>query len=473
MTVTLAFLPASEIGHLVSMVELAKHLVQQNPFSITFLLIRPPFQSSASSTTTSYIESVASSGLDIHFVHLPHVEPTSNPSPEAFYFNYINSHKPHVKHALTQLLSSSPSTPIAALIMDGFCLTMTDVASDLGIPPYLYYTSGALTLALTLYLPTLDTKISCDFQDFEGQVEIPGFQPLPPLVVPSPVLNKKSDGYTCLVSLAPKMGLTKGIIINTFTELESTVLEAINEGLCLPDNPTPPIHPVGPLLALDREPSENSNPCIEWLNKQPPASVVFLCFGSRGAFPEPQVKEIAFGLERSECRFLWSLRFHSGEGVGNGMPTDANVDEILPEGFLDRTEERGLVWPSWVPQTAILAHPAVGGFLSHCGWNSCLESFWYGVPILAWPLAAEQRLNGFQLVKDLGLAVELRLDYKGGGLVSGEEVERGVRCLMGECEERSKVRERAKEISEASRKAVEEGGSSFVHLKRLIDQLNK
>ncbi|XP_077243679.1 UDP-glycosyltransferase 71K1-like [Tasmannia lanceolata] len=466
MKIGLVLFPAPGSGHMIPTVELAKRLVQHN-FSITILTMHLPTISSSSS---SYIESVSASGLDITFVELPPIDLPFDGTENRINFLslLIEKHKPHVLNAITQLQSSTPSIHIAALVMDLFTMNMIDVAEELSIPSYLYFTSGAVILALMLYIPTLDEKVRGKYKDLEGEIEIPGLPPLPPLVLPDAMLNR-DEGYACFASLARRFPQTKGILINTFKELESKVLQAINQGMCLPDHPTPPIYAVGPLLALDENSLTPSNPCIEWLNKQPRASVVFLCFGSKGSFPEPQIKEIALGLERSQCRFLWSLRCRSEEGLG--MVKDANLDEVLPEGFLDQTAERGLVWPSWVPQTAILAHPAVGSFVSHCGWNSCLESFWYGVPILAWPLAAEQKLNGFQLVKDLGSAVELRLDYKGGGLVSREEVERGVRCLMGECEERSMVSERAKEISEASHKAVEEGGSSFVAFKRLVQQL--
>ncbi|GLT54409.1 hypothetical protein SLA2020_276100 [Shorea laevis] len=124
----------------------------------------------------------------------------------------------------------------------------------------------------------------------------------------------------------------------------------------------------------------------------------------------------------------------------------------------------------WAPQVEVLAHKAIGGFVSHCGWNSILESLWHGVPIAAWPIYAEQQINAFQMVRDLGLAVELKLDYRRGGdqLVTAEEIEKAVKCVMdGE----SEVRKRVKEMSEKSRKAVVNGGSSFASLGRLIETM--
>ncbi|KAE8690105.1 Anthocyanidin 3-O-glucosyltransferase 6 [Hibiscus syriacus] len=120
--------------------------------------------------------------------------------------------------------------------------------------------------------------------------------------------------------------------------------------------------------------------------------------------------------EQSGHRFLWSLR-RPEEAVKGMMriPTDyENMAEVLPEGFLDRTADIGKVI-GWAPQAAILGHPATGGFISHCGWNSTLESIWFGVPMVAWPLFAEQQLNALTLVEELGLAVEIKMDYRNHG----------------------------------------------------------
>ncbi|KAF6136568.1 hypothetical protein GIB67_016024 [Kingdonia uniflora] len=208
---------------------------------------------------------------------------------------------------------------------------------------------------------------------------------------------------------------------------------------------------------------------MKWLDEQPLSSVIFLCFGSKGSFSEPQVKEIAMGLERSEYRFLWALRQPPAEKFG--VPTDySNFKDVLPDGFLNRTAERGMVC-GWAPQVSALAHEAIGGFVSHCGWNSFLESLWYGVPILTWPLYAEQTLNAFALVKDLGLAVELRVNYIDGvDLITAEEIKRGVKCVM---DNDSVVRRKVTAMKEISRTTKSDGGSSFASLKRFIQDVTE
>jgi UDP:flavonoid glycosyltransferase YjiC (YdhE family) len=125
----------------------------------------------------------------------------------------------------------------------------------------------------------------------------------------------------------------------------------------------------------------------------------------------------------------------------------------------------------WVPQEKALAHKAICGFVSHCGWNSILESLWYGVPIATWPVYAEQQMNAFQMVRELKLAVEIRLDYReGGDLVQAEDVENGVNTLMNHSDE---IRMKVKQLSEKCRCSLMKNESSYTNLVSLIQQLTK
>ncbi|KAJ0027912.1 hypothetical protein Pint_36707 [Pistacia integerrima] len=213
---------------------------------------------------------------------------------------------------------------------------------------------------------------------------------------------------------------------------------------------------------------------MEWLDDQPRSSVVFLCFGSTGSFDEDQVKEIASALEHSGHGFLWSLRQPPSKGH-IGYPSDyTKLTDVLPEGFLDRTAKIGKVI-GWAPQVSILAHEAIGGFVSHCGWNSVLESVWFGVPIATWPMYVDQQFNAFEMVIELGLAVEIKMDYikeiSGNSLtiVSAEDIEKGIKKLM---KGNGEIKKRMVEMSEKSRKALMEGGSSFSSLGFFIGLLH-
>ncbi|KAJ0466253.1 putative isoflavone 7-O-glucosyltransferase [Helianthus annuus] len=175
-----------------------------------------------------------------------------------------------------------------------------------------------------------------------------------------------------------------------------------------------------------------------------------------------QLKEIAVGLERSGQRFLWVVRNPPLESSSGAK--EFELDDILPEGFLTRTKDKGLVVKNWAPQPAILGHESVGGFVSHCGWNSSLEAVVSGVPMVAWPLYAEQQMNRVYLVEEIKVALWLRMSAD--GFVGAEAVEETVRKLM-EGEEGRAVREQILEMSGGAKAAVEDGGSSRLDFLKL------
>ncbi|XP_027062814.2 UDP-glycosyltransferase 71E1-like [Coffea arabica] len=287
----------------------------------------------------------------------------------------------------------------------------------------------------------------------------------------SSALFEKDGGVDMVLDQAQRYRKTKGIIINTFLELESHAIHALSN-----DKTIPPVYAVGPILNLKGSNSQNQETemIMKWLDLQPKCSVVFLCFGSGGSFDGDQVKEIAYALEHSGYRFLWSLRTPSPKEKFEFPSEYENLDEVLPEGFLQRTATVGKVI-GWAPQAAVLSHPAMGGFVSHCGWNSILESVWCGVPVATWPLYAEQQENAFLMVKDLAMAVEIKINFKrdfvmgvSSEILSADVIERGIKHLM---DPENEIREKVKEMKEKSRLAPNEGGSSFSSLRRFLEDV--
>nr|GFB34647.1 hydroquinone glucosyltransferase-like [Tanacetum cinerariifolium] len=136
-----------------------------------------------------------------------------------------------------------------------------------------------------------------------------------------------------------------------------------------------------------------------WLGKHPVSSVLFVSFGSGGTLSQEQINELAFGLEQSGQRFLWVIKSPHGTSNASYFNAQSHLDPFgfLPDGFLDRVKDRGFLVSSWAPQVEILGHGSTGGFLTHCGWNSISESVVNGVPMIAWPLFAEQRMNAVLL----------------------------------------------------------------------------
>ncbi|CAI0542152.1 unnamed protein product [Linum tenue] len=356
-----------------------------------------------------------------------------------------------------------------------FCTSMLDVAEELGVPSYLFFPSGAAFLGFTFHIQTLHDEEGFDAaaaaESTEAELVFPGLvRPLPGKVLPSGLLHE--EWAAASYRMARDFRKSKGILVNTVKELESYAVDSLSR------TENPKVYPVGPILNLKSGDTSfessgfedgKDDETIEWLDQQPESSVVFLCFGSMGAFRGEQVREIASALEGSGHRFLWSLR-RPGEGGPWASPTDyEDVREVLPEGFLDRTAEVGRVM-GWVPQAAVLAHKSIGGFVSHCGWNSTLESVWFGVPMATWPMYAEQQFNAFLLVEELEIATEVRMDYRSESeeVVSAEELERGIRSLMEDCSRKGRM----KGFSDLVRGALTDGGSSSSSIAEFIGDVS-
>ncbi|VAH70761.1 unnamed protein product [Triticum turgidum subsp. durum] len=206
--------------------------------------------------------------------------------------------------------------------------------------------------------------------------------------------------------------------------------------------------------------------CLDWLDRQPPKSVIFVSFGSGGSLPAEQMRELALGLEQSGQRFLWVVRSPSDEGAVNANYYDAESKRdplpYLPQGFVERTKEVGLLVPSWAPQIKVLAHEATGGFLVHCGWNSVLESLAHGVPMVAWPLFAEQRQNAVVLSEGVGAAVRVP-DTK-----RREEIAAAVREVMAGQGKGAEVRAKVAELRKAAAAGLCEGGAATTALDEVV-----
>ena len=193
-------------------------------------------------------------------------------------------------------------------------------------------------------------------------------------------------------------------------------------------------------------------------SKQADSSVIYVAFGSHVSLSEEEIKELGCGLEASAQPFLWVIRSDVVKG---------ELSDVLPEGFLERTKERGLII-SWASQVEVLAHPAVGGFLTHCGWNSTMESLYAGVAMIGCPRGAEQRSNVDYIAQEwkVGLEMERRED----GSLCRDHVEKAIRALMREAEGQE-ARKKMKDLMQTVRKSSQEGGSSKANLKKFYEDM--
>ncbi|KAL3653572.1 hypothetical protein CASFOL_003253 [Castilleja foliolosa] len=466
---TIVLYPSPGMGHLVSMVELGKLFLHHHPsVTINILTVPPSFNTGS---TASYISHVSAAVPSITFHHLPAIplDLHAFPSMEAVIFETLGRSGPHVRHALESIKASSGG--ISAFIIDFFCTSSHPIATELNIPTYYFITSGAAVFAFFLYFPTIHSTTTESFKDMKNTLlDVPGLPLFPASDMMVPLLDRESVDYKSFLEFSLNIPNSAGIMINTFESLETKCLQTIREGKCNPNGKTPPVFTVGPLLATAA--GEAAHDCLKWLDKQPSKSVVYLCFGSLGLLSEAQLKEIALGLEKSSHRFLWVVRSPptTDESKRFLPPEEPDLGLLLPDGFLDRTEGRGLVVKSWAPQVAVLGHESVGGFVTHCGWNSVLEAVCAAVPMVAWPLYAEQKFNRAVLVEEMKVAV--RMDEDEGGFVASEEVERRVREIM-ETEKGKEIRRVVEERSSEAKAAMADGGSSVVALGKLIESWSK
>ncbi|XP_047314964.1 hydroquinone glucosyltransferase-like [Impatiens glandulifera] len=445
-------LPTPGMGHLIPLVELAKRLVHLHDFSATFII---PGDAPISKAQQVFLEDLPN-GVNYHLLPLAN---TDDLPPDAKIETrmcvMLNRSLPFIRESLKSLLSENQ---VVAYVADLFGFESLEVAKELGISPYMFFPSTAMLLSLILYLPELDKKVTCEYREMTEPVLIPGCIPLHGRDLLDPVQDRKNDAYRHLLSAEKKYKLAEGIMVNTFNDLESTVIKTLQS-----NEETPAIYPVGPLVRMeigsvkDLEGSE----CLDWLDTQPPGSVLFVSFGSGGTHTHAQMTELAHGLELSEQRFIWVARSPSnGVADANYFSVHSQNDPLafLPEGFVDRVKGRGLVLPSWAPQALVLSHESTGGFLTHCGWNSTLESVVNGVPLIAWPLYAEQRMNAVMLTEDLKVA--LRADGNDDNkLIGRDEIGRVVKALM-QGEEGKEIRNRMKDLKEAAVRVLSEDGSS-------------
>lgn len=306
------------------------------------------------------------------------------------------------------------------------------------------------------------------------QVQIPGVPPLgiddlPSFIVPTaaermkitlPTFQEQID--TLDAEERPK------VLVNTFDELESDALRGIDKYEMIG---------IGPLIPSEfmngHDPSVKSFSCdlfekakddyIEWLNAKEKSSVVYISFGSLLTLPKSQMEEIARALVDARRPFLWVIRSTT---KNKNMNNDDKSDGELS--CLDELNNIGKIVP-WCSQLEVLTHPSLGCFITHCGWNSTLESLSCGVPMVAFPRWTDQGTNA-KLVEDVWrTGVRVRVDKD--GIVRCDEIRRCIEEVMDGGDLSTQVRKNAEKWKRLAREAEAENGSSNRNLKTFFEQV--
>ncbi|KAM0885202.1 hypothetical protein ACQ4PT_030502 [Festuca glaucescens] len=269
--------------------------------------------------------------------------------------------------------------------------------------------------------------------------------------------------------------LTDAVLMNTVDELEPTGLAMTRRTL----GEKVPVFPIGPLVC-DVSADDDGGGIMSWLDSQAASSVLYISFGSQNSIRPEQMLKLATALE-STCRPFRGpyLLLAPGPRICVDRPCRPPVGQVdgrdecmpLPEGFEARARaaSRGVVVHGWAPQVRILAHGSTGAFLSHCGWNSVLESLAHGVPILGWPISAELFYNSKMLVEEWGMCVEVaRGNQPDSPAVESGKVAEVVETVMGRSTA-AEMRQRVAVVLELMKRAwAEDVGSSTTALREFL-----
>lgn len=257
-----------------------------------------------------------------------------------------------------------------------------------------------------------------------------------------------------------------GVVINSFEELERDTWQALQQELPYPVLLVGPVLPSAFMDGNDLTDKstgasllQEKSDCIKWLDSKQKQSVLYISFGSLFKPSIAELEGLALGIKARKQSYLWVIR---------PSASFEDVSEILPKGFVEETRDFGLIIP-WAPQVQVLSHPAVGAFLTHCGWNSTLESLSMGMPMISYPILLDQPTNSAFVcdVWKVGMALKRQDD----GKLNSEEVEKVLRKVLQE-DEGSQMRERAMKLRDAARQAVQaKQGSSYAHIQKFVQAL--
>lgn len=302
---------------------------------------------------------------------------------------------------------------LACLIYDNVMFFVDDVATQLRLPSIVLRTFSATYLHSMLTILQKPDKYF-PFEDSQLLDPLPELHPLRFKDVPFPVIdNTVPEPILEFCRAMSNIGSSVATIWNTMENLENSLLLRVQEHYKVPFFPIGPLHKMAPSTSSTSLLEEDGS-CMEWLDRQAPNSVLYVSLGSLVKIDDKELIETAWGLANSEQPFLWVVRLGSVSGF--------QWSEALPEGFEKTIGERGRI-VKWAQQKQVLAHPAVGGFFTHCGWNSTLESICEEVPMICRPILADQPVNARYLSQIYKVGLELEAAER-------SVIEKTVRKLM-------------------------------------------
>ncbi|KAF8391760.1 hypothetical protein HHK36_021994 [Tetracentron sinense] len=356
---------------------------------------------------------------------------------------------------LAELIKKQDSSgyPFDCLVYDAFLPWALDVAKKFGLVGAAFLTQSCANNNIYYHVQRGLLKVPIS----ESPVSLPGLPLLELADMPSFISAYGSypTYFHLLSNQFSNIHEADWVLVNTFYKLEDKVIDWMAKLW--------PMRAVGPTsMYLDKRVEDDKgyglnlfkpSACMNWLSSRPTGSVVYVSFGSMASVGVEQMEELARGLSGSGRYFLWVVR--------------ASEEEKLPKNFAEEMSEKGLV-VHWCSQLEVLAHHAVGCFVTHCGWNSVLEALSLGVPMVGMPQWTDQTTNA-KYVKDVWkTGLRARVDEK--GIVRRQEVERCIREVM-EGEKGQGIMKNSREWRNFAKEAVDEGGSSQKNIDEFVAKL--
>ncbi|XP_049380749.1 UDP-glycosyltransferase 86A1-like [Solanum stenotomum] len=449
-------------GHITPFTHLAMKLASKG-FTITFVNTESTHQKIAKAQSLKDEDNPFSHGqkcgLDIRYAKISDGFPLSfdwSANASQFVEGLIHVFQAHVDDFIENLVLSKPNPPISCLIADSFHVWGSTIAEKYNLVNVSFWTEPATVLTVYYHMDLLKSNghFGCHDKCEDTITYIPGVQAIEPTDLPSyfqdadPSTVMHRFVFKCLED-AQKADF---VISNTVQELESSPISALQK--------KQPFYAIGPLFPTSftkKTISTNLLPVSDytnWLNSKQDGTVLYISFGSFAYLSKQDILEIAQAILISKVSFIWVLR-HNILG--------SEERNILPLGFEEETAGRGLVVP-WCSQLAVLSHPAVGVFLTHCGWNSILESIWCKVPMVCFPILTDQLTNRKLVVDDWRIGVNLCT----GRLIRKEVAAENIGRIMSKSDELRKNIEKTKMILQ---KALSDEGSSEKNLTQFIEDM--
>ncbi|KAF7124963.1 hypothetical protein RHSIM_Rhsim12G0050400 [Rhododendron simsii] len=388
---------------------------------------------------------------------------------------YLKAFRDNGSRTLSQLIHKyqDSSFPVNCIVYDSFLPWALDVAKENGIYGAAFFTNSATVCAIFCRIHR--GLISLPVKPDETPLLLPGLPPLNLPDLPSFVLAPESHPAYLAMNLRQYSKVEKAdwVFGNTFEKLEGQCKELIYvfyDSLKAAKGvwdlwPAKLIGPMVPSAFLDGRIAGDKgygaslwNPLgsetIQWLETKPRGSVAYVSFGSMVSLAAGQMEEVALGLKCSDFDFIWVVR-------------ESELSKLPPE-FADSTKDKGLI-VTWCNQLEMLAHPAIGCFVTHCGWNSTLEGLSLGVPMIGVPKWADQLTDAKFIEEIWGVGVRAKEDEK--GIVRGEELISCLKQVMEEGGRSLEIRRNASKWKALAKEAISEGGSSDKCIDEFVEHL--